>query len=55
MKDFEVQSDMRTLQSAEEILASPERMKMVRAMAKKKAESLNKIASGKGLRAMKGK
>jgi len=52
MKEFEVQNDMRTLQEAEEILKDPKRMTQVKAMAKKKAESLQKIASGKGLRAI---
>jgi len=53
MKEFEIQDDMRTLQKAEEILKDSKRMEQVKAMAKRKAESLNKIASGKGLRAIK--
>ena len=55
MKDFEIKEDMRTLQRAEEILKDPKRMAQVKAMAKVKAESLQRIASGKGLRAMRGK
>lgn len=55
MKEFEVKEDMRTLKRAEEILKDPKRMAQVKAMAKKEAELLQGIASGKGLRAMRGK
>ena len=55
MKEFEVKEDMRTLKRAEEILRDPKRMAQVKAMASKEADLLKNIASGKGLRAMRGK
>lgn len=51
--DFEIRSDMRTIQSAEEIMKDPKRMARVKVMAKKESDSLKDI--GKGLRQMRGK
>jgi hypothetical protein len=51
--DFEIRSDMRTLQTAEEIMKDPKRLSRVKVMAKKESDSLKDI--GKGLRQMRGK
>lgn len=55
MQHFETEEDLRTLKRAEEVLTDPKRMARVKAMAKDKAETLSRIAAGKGLRAMRGK
>ena len=51
--DFEIRSDMRTLQTAEEIMKDSKRLARVKVMAKKESDTLANI--GKGLRQMRGK
>lgn len=53
MADFELKDDLRTLKKAKEIMSDSKRMTRVKAMAKKEADGLMDIASGKGLRQMK--
>jgi hypothetical protein len=53
MAEFEVKDDVRTLKKAKEIMSDSKRMARVKVMAKKEADNLMDIASGKGLRQMK--
>lgn len=46
-KQFQAEDDMRTLRRAEEVKASPTRMKAARSEAKKEVKTLTKVAKGK--------